>query len=127
VAHRRVHRPPYEGVQALLDWARGAWAYIDGECLRHGVDLDDVARLPAPRILNLLQSYWLDEYSKYWYAGVEADIRGDTRDQIDVFMHKSNSRFYGDKANRPTNASPYLEPNEDGFYPGLEQAGRLDA
>lgn len=89
------------------------------------MDIEDVALLPAPRILNLLQSFWLDEYSKYWYPGVEADVRGDTRDRIDVFMHKSNSRFHGEQ--RTPNSVTYLEANEEGFFPGLEQAGRLDA
>lgn len=125
MAHRGVHGPPYEGVQGLLEWARGAWAYIDGECLRHNVDIDrEARRLPANRFLNLLQSFLLDEQSKYWYPGVEADVRGDVRDQIDVMMYRRKPE---DPSKVAPSATPYLEPNEEGYYPGLERAGRLDA
>lgn len=121
MADRGIHRPPYEGVQGLLEWARGAWTYIDGECLRHGVNVEKVAKLPAPRILNLIQSFWLDENSKYWYPGVEEDVRGSVREQIDVLMYRRK---------RPdgttTSATPYLEADENGFFPGLEPGGRLD-
>lgn len=120
MAHRGVHRPPYGSVQGLLIWARSTWAYIDGACLRNGVD---IKALPAHRMINVIQTFFLEEQYIDFHSREREPRKEEARRQLDAMMHRDHKDL-PEGVSRPTQ---YLEPDENGFYPGLEQAGRLDA
>lgn len=57
MALRGGPRTPYDAVVHLVTWATARWHYIDGYCLRVGLDLN---ALPADRVLNVIFSLMVE-------------------------------------------------------------------
>jgi hypothetical protein len=76
-------------------------------------------------MINVIQTFFLEE-QYIDFPGEQRDPRKEeARRQLDAMMHRDHKEL--PEGVQPIHSTPYLEPNEEGFYPGLEQAGRLDA
>lgn len=76
MAHRRVHRPPYPGVEGLIQWALDMWPVVNGRCLVSGIDLKT---LDAASCLDAL--YYIFEQDAIDHPDV-LTARSHTRVQI---------------------------------------------
>lgn len=77
-------------------------------------------------MINVIQTFFLEEQ----YIDFEPETRDarkeEARKQLGAMMHRDYKGLSGAPDDQPWVPSGYLEPDENGFYPGLEEAGRLD-